>query len=122
MLAVLGLTLDEAKNIALVAATAFAILAIAAIWVMNTIVQKVLVALLLVMLAFAAWSQRASLQECAEKVQANVSASISGAATSSVSPPATTSPTTEGSGTPDVATSSGTDTTCTFFGVDVTIP
>ena len=75
----LGLSLDEAKNIALVAATAFAILAIAAIWVMKTIVQKVLVALLLIMLAFAAWSQRESLQECAEQVQANVSSSVADA-------------------------------------------
>ena len=34
---------------------------------MKTIVQKVLVAVLLVMLAFAAWSQRESLQECADR-------------------------------------------------------
>ncbi len=68
----LGLSLDEAKNVAIVAATVFAIGAIAAIWIMKSIVQKVLVAVLLVMLAFAAWSQRESLQECAEQVQANV--------------------------------------------------
>jgi hypothetical protein len=118
---VLGLSLDEAKNIALVAATAFAILAIAAIWVMNTIVQKVLVAVLLVMLAFAAWSQRTSLQECAEQVQANVSSSISNSTTPSTPPP-TTAPPTSLSPTADGTTSSDTDTTCTFFGVDVTIP
>ncbi len=83
----LGLSLDEAKNIALVAATAFAILAIAAIWVMKTIVLKVVIALLLVMLAFAAWSQRESLQECADQVQANVSASVTDATSPSTSPP-----------------------------------
>lgn len=117
----LGLTLDEAKNIALVAATAFALLAIAAIWVMNSIVQKVLVAVLLVMLAFAAWSQRASLQECAEQVQANVSSSIAQATTPDATP-ATTAPTVDDPATPDGAATSGTDSTCTFFGVDVTIP
>ena len=72
----LGLTLDEAKNVALVAATVFAIGAIVAIWVMKSIVQKVLVAVLLVMLAFAAWSQRESLQECADKVQASVTTAV----------------------------------------------
>ena len=111
----LGLSLDEAKNLALVAATVFAIGAIAAIWMMKTIVQKVLVALLLIMLAFAAWSQRESLQECAAQVQANVTAGIANASSPS---PTTTDPAT-------VTTPTDTDVagaTCTFFGIDVTIP
>ena len=112
----LGLTLDEAKNVALVAATVFAIGAIVAIWVMKSIVQKVLVAVLLVMLAFAAWSQRESLQECADKVQANVS---SGIATATAT---TTTTTTPGTTTTAVDGAVGSETTCTFFGVDVTIP
>ena len=112
----LGLSLDEAKNIALVGATAFAILGIAAIWVMKTIVQKVLVAVLLIMLAFAAWSQRESLQECADQVQANAAHDVADAVDA-----ASNSPTT----TPDAGAAAETsisETTCTFFGVDVTIP
>ena len=113
----LGLSLDEAKNVALIAATVFAIGAIAAIWIMKTIVQKVLVAVLLVMLAFAVWSQRESLQECAEQVQANVTNQISeatpGAGTTSTSVPGGATAATDGPG--------ATDTSCTFFGVDVTI-
>jgi hypothetical protein len=114
---VLGLSLDEAKNVALIAATVFAIGAIAAIWIMQTIVQKVLVAVLLVMLAFAVWSQRESLQECAEQVQTNVPNQISeatpGAGTTSTSVPA--------GGTGSTTESGTSDTSCTFFGVDVTI-
>jgi len=115
---VLGLSLDEAKNLALVAATVFAIGAIVAIWMMKTIVQKVLVAVLLVMLAFAAWSQRESLQECAEQVQANVGTAVADATT-----PSTTATGTATEGTGDGATASAsTEASCTFFGVDVTLP
>ena len=113
----LGLSLDEAKNVALIAATVFAIGAIAAIWIMQTIVQKVLVAVLLIMLAFAVWSQRESLQECAEQVQVNVTNQISeatpGAATTSTSVP--------GGASGSTAEADVSDTSCTFFGVDVTI-
>ena len=112
----LGLSLDEAKNVALVAATLFAIGAIAAIWMMKTIVQKVLVALLLIMLAFAVWSQRESLQECAAQVQANVTAGIANASSPS---PTTTDPAAPGSTSTDTSVAGA---TCTFFGVDVTIP
>jgi len=113
---VLGLSLDEAKNIALVGATAFAILGIAAIWVMKTVVQKVLVAVLLIMLAFAVWSQRESLQECAEQVQANAASDASDAVD------AASNPTTTTSDAGAAAETSISETTCTFFGVDVTIP
>ena len=114
----LGLTLDEAKNVALVAATVFAIGAIVAIWVMKSIVQKVLVAVLLVMLAFAAWSQRESLQECADKVQASVSTAVDDATATTTTAVGATAP--DGG---DAATEDGADdATCTFFGVDVTIP
>ena len=116
---VIALSLDEARNIALVAATAFAIAAIVAIWVMKTIVQKVLVAVLLVMLAFAAWSQRESLQECAEQVQANVTTDIANA---TASPTTTLGTTTDGSTPPASDGTTSSETTCTFFGIDVTIP
>lgn len=91
----LALTLDQARTIAIVAATALVGGAILSFWIMKTIVQKLIAAGLLVLLAFAAWSQRQSLQDCADKVQGNF----------------------ERSGT-DVTVR---DTDCSFFGVTVTI-
>jgi hypothetical protein len=38
-------------------------------WIMKSIVQKLAVAALLALLAFAVWTQRVSLQDCADKVQ-----------------------------------------------------
>jgi uncharacterized membrane protein YfcA len=64
-----GLTLDDAKTIAIVAATALAVGAIVSFWVMKSIVQKLVAAVLLALLAFAVWTQRVSLQDCADKVQ-----------------------------------------------------
>lgn len=98
---VLGLSLDQATNLALIAATGCIVAAVAMFWVMKTIVQKLLVAVLLVLLAFATWSQRESLQECATKVEA----SLLDANTVQVT----------------TDTTDTTDTTCTFFGVDVNV-
>jgi hypothetical protein len=91
----LALTLDEAKTIAIVAATALAVGAVVSFWVMKSLVQKLAVAALLGILAFAVWTQRVSLQDCADKVQDNFEL-------------------TDG----DVAV---TDTECSFFGFTVTI-
>ncbi len=70
-ISVFALTLDEAKLIAVVVAVVFVLGAIAALWLMRTIVQKVIAVVVLGALAFAVWSQRASLQDCADKVQAS---------------------------------------------------
>ena len=67
----LGLTLDDAKTIAIVAATALAVGAVISFWIMKSIVQKLAVAAVLALLAFAVWTQRVSLQDCADKVQDN---------------------------------------------------
>ena len=91
----LALTLDDAKTIALVAATALTVGAVVSFWIMKSIVQKLAVAALLGVLAFAVWTQRVSLQECADKVQDNF----------------------ELAGT-DVVVA---DTECSFFGITVTI-
>lgn len=88
----IDLDLDQAQNVALVAALVCLVGAVVAIWILQTIVQKVVVAVLLLLLGFAAWSQRAALQDCASKVQTAV----------------------------EVVTEL--DTTCTFFGVDVSVP
>ena len=91
----LGLTLDDAKTIAIVAATALAVGAVVSFWVMNSIVQKLVAAALLGVLAFAVWTQRVSLQDCADKVRDNFELAAS-----------------------DLVV---TDTECSFFGVTVTI-
>jgi len=92
---VLGLTLDDAKTIAIVAATVLGVGAVVSFWIMKSIVQKLAVAALLAVLAFAVWTQRVSLQECADKVQENFELAGS-----------------------DVVV---TDTQCSFFGVSVTV-
>jgi 1,4-dihydroxy-2-naphthoate octaprenyltransferase len=92
---VLALTLDDAKTIALVAATALTVGAVVSFWVMKSFVQKLAVAALLGVLAFAIWTQRMSLQDCADKVQDNF----------------------ELAGSDLVVT----DTECSFFGFTVTI-
>ncbi|MEL6891187.1 MAG: hypothetical protein AAFP84_06305 [Actinomycetota bacterium] len=90
-----GLSLDAAKNIAIVVVVVFVLGGVAAAWVMKTIVQKLVVAGLLAVLAFAVWSQRTSLQDCADKVKQNIA--LDG-----------TNPT-------------FLDTDCSFFGTTVTI-
>jgi len=116
---VLGLDLDfdQAKNVALLAAVACVIGAVAAIWIFKSIVQKVLVALLFLLLGYAAWSQREALQDCASKVQANIEiVTGTSAPTDQTAPVDTTVPA-------DVATDvAALDTSCTFFGIDVPIP
>ena len=110
----LDLDFDQAKNVALLAAVACVIGAVAAIWIFKSIVQKVLVALLFLLLGYAAWSQREALQDCASKVQANIEIVTSELA------PDTTTPTDVPA---DVATDvAQLDTSCTFFGIDVPIP
>lgn len=64
----LAITLDEAQNIAVGLVVVFAVGAIAAAWIMKTIMQKLAVAVVLAILAFAVWTQRTSLQDCADKV------------------------------------------------------
>lgn len=67
----LALTLDDAKTIAVVAAAALVAGAVVALWAMKTVLQKVMTALVLAVLAFAVWTQRQSLVDCADKVQAS---------------------------------------------------
>ena len=90
-----ALTIDNAETIALVAATALAVGAVVSFWVMKSIVQKLAVAALLGVLAFAVWTQRVSLQDCADKVQGNF--------------------------TRDGTSVTVTDTECSFFGAKVTV-
>ncbi|MET0662363.1 MAG: hypothetical protein ABWZ42_04445 [Ilumatobacteraceae bacterium] len=122
----LDLDFDQAKNIALLAAVACGIGAVLAIWILQSIVQKVVVALLLLLLGYAAWSQREALQDCASKVQESIEivtgqvASGTTVPTDATPPVATTVPTEVPT---DVAADvAALDTSCTFFGIDVPIP
>jgi len=87
------LTLGEATTIAAVAVGVLIVLALISAWVMKEVMQKVVVVVILGLLALLIWTQRASLEECADKVRA------AGTAMND----------------PDI------DTTCTFFGRDIEI-
>ena len=86
------MTLGQAKTIALLVALGLVALAVLFAWIMKTAAQKIASAAILALLAVVVWSQRDSLQECADKVRAEVRAD-----------------------------GLGVDTTCNFFGRDVTI-
>jgi uncharacterized membrane protein YqjE len=70
--AVIGLTLDSAKTYGVVAVVVLVVGAFVAAWALKSLVQKIVVFALLGVLAFAVWTQRESLQDCADKVQANL--------------------------------------------------
>lgn len=89
----LALTLGQAKNVALVVVVALVALALVSAWVMKEVMQKVALVVILGLVALLVWTQRASLQECSEKVRA------------------------AGSAINDAAI----DTTCSFLGRDVEI-
>ena len=91
----LALTLESAKQLAIAVAAVFVFGAFLAAWIMKTIVQKFATFFVLALLAFAVFTQRTSLQDCADKVQGNF----------------------ERIGT-DVTV---TDTDCSFFGVTITV-
>lgn len=65
-----ALTLDQASTIGAVAVGGLLVLAVIAAWLTKEITQKIALAVILGLLAVLVWTQRASLQECADKVQA----------------------------------------------------
>lgn len=64
----LALTLSDAKTIALAVVVGLAVASIAAAWLFKSIMQKLLAVVVLGLLGFAVWTQRVSLQDCADKV------------------------------------------------------
>ena len=95
----LAITLSEAKNIGIGLVVLFLAGSVASAWIMKTIIQKVATAAVLALLAFAVFTQRTSLQECADNVQAVYELR-------------------EG----DVDPSAPIPTECTFFGTTIGIP
>ncbi len=64
------LTLGEAKTFATVAVVVLIVLAVLSAWLMKEVTQKIAVAVILGLVALLVWTQRASLQECADRVRA----------------------------------------------------
>lgn len=65
----LALTLGQAKSIAVVVVVVLVAGALASAWIMKTIMQKLALAVILVLLALLVWSQRSALDECAQQVR-----------------------------------------------------
>lgn len=88
----LALTLGQAKTIAVLVVLALVALAVVSAWVMKEVMQKVALVVIFGLLALLVWTQRASLQDCADRVREQAR-----------------------------TTAGQIDTTCTFIGRDVTI-
>ncbi len=65
----LALTLGQAKTIAFLIVVVLIALAIGSAWLMKEIAQKIALFVILGLLALLVWTQRASLDECADKVR-----------------------------------------------------
>ena len=92
---VLAIGLDAARNIAILVVFLFVLGAIVSAWLVKTIIQKVVLALVLGLLAFAVYTQRSELQDCVDRVRTDFSR--------------------------EAIEAGRADTQCTFFGTDVTI-
>ncbi|WP_040491673.1 hypothetical protein [Ilumatobacter nonamiensis] len=66
----LAITLSEARTIAIGLVVVFAVAAVLGFWILKSIFQKLLMVGVLALFGFAVWTQRASLQDCADKVMA----------------------------------------------------
>jgi len=62
-----AVSLDTAKNIAVIVIVAFVLVGIVSAWMIKTVMTKIIVAVVMAGLAIAVYSQRASLQDCADK-------------------------------------------------------
>jgi|GEM_PF-1626888 hypothetical protein len=71
---VLGVTSDDALTAAAALAVAFVVLAVVAALVVKAAVVRLVSLVIASVLAGLVWSQRASLAECADRVQAEVAA------------------------------------------------
>lgn len=65
----LALTLGQAKTLAILIVLALVVMAIGSAWLMKTVAQKVALVAILGLMALLVWSQRSSLDECADKVR-----------------------------------------------------
>ncbi len=65
----LALSLESAKTLAIVVAAVFVVFAVASAWMIKNITTKIIAVVLLAGLALGVWTQRTSLQDCADKAK-----------------------------------------------------
>lgn len=66
----LALSVDAAKNLAIVIAVVLVGLMVLSAWLIKTVTTKLLMVAVMAGLALLVWTQRSSLQDCADKVRA----------------------------------------------------
>ena len=66
----IALSLESAKTIAIVVVIAFIALSVISALVIKSIVTKLIMVVLMACLALGVWTQRTSLQDCADKAEA----------------------------------------------------
>ena len=69
-----ALPLESAKTVAIVVAVAFVAFAVISAWLIKNVVTKLIMVLLMAGLALGVWTQRTSLQDCADKATAQAEA------------------------------------------------
>lgn len=69
-----ALSLESAKTIGIVVAVALLAFAVISAWVIKNITMKIISIVLLLGLGLGVWTQRANVQDCADKAKAKVSA------------------------------------------------
>lgn len=67
----LALTLDQARTIGFGLIAVLAVGAVISAWLVSKVLQKVAFVVVLVALGFAVWTQRESLEDCADRVEAD---------------------------------------------------
>ena len=70
----IALSLESAKTIAIVVAVVFVVLSVISALVIKSIVTKLIMVVLMACLALGVWTQRTSLQDCADRAQAKAEA------------------------------------------------
>lgn len=70
------LSIDDAKNLALVITLSLAVLAVVAMMVVRAVMAKVITIAVLAALAFGVWTQRDELKTCADRVRAQIDAGL----------------------------------------------
>jgi len=65
-----ALSLESARNVGIAAAVGLVVLMVLSAWIIKNVTVKLVLIFLMGGLALLVWSQRSSLQECADKVQA----------------------------------------------------
>lgn len=65
----LALTLGQAKTIAVVVVLVLIAGAVISAWLMNQLIQKLMLIVVLAALAVVVWSERSSLDDCADRVR-----------------------------------------------------